>query len=293
MDGRPDINALGKIASKQQLVERGLSGFDLTTAVRKGEIRRIRRAHYATPGAAPDGVLAVRVGGRLAGPTAARSYGLWGGFDDRLHVVLSKNASRLRTNYAPSVSDTLSPDSSSRELVLHWASRPLGHAECWRVSPAETLREMVEWSDRETAIACLDTARSILQFTDSSLRETLSSLATADRLIGVRSQPGSDAGTESVVRQRLLRVGVEVDQQVTITSVGRVDMVVRGTRIVIEVDGKSFHAKEDAFENDRRRDAILAALGYVVIRLSFAQVFGNWDWCERAILTALTQFRNV
>jgi very-short-patch-repair endonuclease len=70
-------------------------------------------------------------------------------------------------------------------------------------------------------------------------------------------------------------------------------MVVRGTRIVIEVDGKTFHSREDAFENDRRRDARLAALGFIVIRLSFAQVFGDWPVCEHLILEAITQFRNM
>jgi very-short-patch-repair endonuclease len=161
------------------------------------------------------------------------------------------------------------------------------------VSLADTMWQMVKWADAETAVACLDTVRTLFGYEDADLRRLVQSGPLADRLLVARSQSGSDAGTESVVRQRLARCGVSVEQQVAIAGVGRVDMVVTGTRIVIEVDGRGFHSREDSFENDRRRDAQLAALGYVVIRLSFAQVFGNWAVCERVVLDAITQFRKL
>jgi very-short-patch-repair endonuclease len=286
------IDSLGKIATREQLVQRGVNGLELTAAVRRGEIWRIRRAHYATRGALPEAIAAVRVGCKLAGPSAARSYGLWSGFDERVHVALPRNASRLRTNYAPSAATALSPDTSAREIVLHWQSLD-GTSECWRVGVPDVLRQMTAWTDRETAIACIDTARTILGYTAADVRSVFDSAPISDRVVSTRSRPGSDAGTESVVRQRLESCGIEVDQQVSIPGVGRVDMMIRGTRIIVEVDGKNFHSREDAFENDRRRDAQLAALGYVVIRLSFAQVFGNWARCENAILDAVSQFRNM
>ena len=100
----------------------------------------------------------------LAGPSAADSYGLWHGFDTRLHVSVGENSSRLRTNVAPSfrkLGQRLSPDTSNRSTVVHWlvdgAVPELG-PECWRVPLPVCLRQMVEWCDRETAIACLDTA---------------------------------------------------------------------------------------------------------------------------------------
>jgi len=69
-------------------------------------------------------------------------------------------------------------------------------------------------------------------------------------------------------------------------------MLIPGTRVVLEVDGRAHHSSPEAFENDRRRDAQLSALGYVVVRLSFARVFGDWAWCEQMILSAIAQFRN-
>jgi very-short-patch-repair endonuclease len=293
MDAASAINRLGGIATKKQLVDQGLSGFDLTAAVRRGEIRRVRRAHYATSSALPAAIAAVRVGGRLAGQSAARSYGLWSGFFDGIHVALPRNASRLRTNLAPSRSAELTPDTSQGTVILHWIDAQSTAKECWRASVPDTLWQMVRWSNAETAVACLDTARTLFGYSDVALDRVFQSATVADRLLVRRSRPGSDAGTESVVRQRLAQSGVQVEQQVAIPGVGRVDMIVTGTRIAIEVDGREFHSREDSFENDRRRDALLTSLGYVVIRLSFAQIFGSWTRCERAVLDAITQFRKL
>jgi very-short-patch-repair endonuclease len=226
----------------------------------------------------------------LAGPSAARSYGLWSGFDRRVHISVGANSSRLRTNFAPSVQpETLSPDFSEREVVLHWliggAVPELG-PECWRVPWVTALRQVVAWCDRETAIACLDTARTKLRLTSATLMDIFREAPPSDRLLAAASCPGSDAGSESVVRQRLLAAGIAVTQQVQF-RVGRVDMQVDGTRILIEVDGKEFHDSPEARERDRIRDAELVALNYVVIRLSYRQIFENWPWCLRIIREAM------
>jgi very-short-patch-repair endonuclease len=285
------VTELGGIATRAQLRERGLSGGDLTAAVRLGLLRRIRRAHYAVPGASPDAVLAVRVGGRLGGVSAARTFGLWSGFDDRIHIVLPVNASRLRTNFSPSMAERITPDSLPREIVLHWIG---AHgAECWRVARAECLRQVLDWSDSETAVACLDTARTAFRLTSPDIVGLGHGMSAAGRARIAQSRPGSDSGGESVVRQRLAALNILVDQQVSIPGVGRVDMVVRDSRVVIEIDGRAFHNTATTFENDRRRDAELAARGYVVIRLTYERIFGDWPWCRSTIRAALSQFRNV
>ena len=40
----------------------------------------------------------------------------------------------------------------------------------------------------------------------------------------------------------------------------------------MEVDGRAFHAYSEAFERDRRRDQVLAAAGFVVIRVTWQQL---------------------
>jgi very-short-patch-repair endonuclease/predicted transcriptional regulator of viral defense system len=43
-------------------------------------------------------------------------------------------------------------------------------------------------------------------------------------------------------------------------------------RIIVEIDGFAFHSSQKKFENDRRRDAELAALGFQVIRVTWWQL---------------------
>jgi very-short-patch-repair endonuclease len=300
MDAAAAVRILGNIATRGQLVAKGVSGGDLTTAVRLGEIRRVRRAYYATPAASADAVHAVRVGGRLAGLSAARSYGLWAGFDTLLHVSLPANASRLRTNLAPSFvasqergfTSSLTPDTARREVVLHWLSARSNSTECWRCSIPETLAQVASWCDRETAVACLDTARTILKLTNIDITQALAATSAQTRMLATRSRPGSDSGPESVVRQRLVMLGIEVMQQVKFAGIGWVDMQVKGTNILIEVDGRAYHSDTSSFENDRRRRNELVQRGYVVLQFSYKQVFEEWAWCESMILGALSQFRN-
>jgi very-short-patch-repair endonuclease len=111
-------------------------------------------------------------------------------------------------------------------------------------------------------------------------------------MLASRSSPGSDSGPESVVRQRVLALSLDVSQQVRFEGVGFVDMQVKGTNILIEIDGRSYHSDPVTFENDRRRRNELVRRGYVVLQFSFKQVFEEWAWCESMILGALSQFRS-
>jgi very-short-patch-repair endonuclease len=217
-----------------------------------------------------------------------------------LHVSLPANASRLRTNLAPSLvasqqpgfAASLTPDTGRREVVLHWLAARSANAECWRSSVAETLAQVASWCDRETAVACLDTARTAYGLSDAEIVAALSGTSAQVRMLASRSSPGSDSGPESVVRQRVLALSLDVSQQVRFEGVGFVDMQVKGTNILIEIDGRSYHSDPITFENDRRRRNELVQRGYVVLQFSFKQVFEEWAWCESMILGALSQFRS-
>jgi len=287
-DPVPIIDSLGHIATRQQLIAHGCSGYDLTRAVRLGRIRRVRQARYATPSAPWAAIEATRVGGLLAGPSAASSYGLWSGFDARLHISVGANSSRLRTNVAPSFRPpSLTPDISSRPVVVHWlegGAVPEQGPECWRVSLADCLRQVVAWCDRETAVACLDTALSVYRIPRPELLGLFDGASPLARRTALRCRSGSESGLESLVRQRLGQHGFPVRQQVEFAGVGRVDMALLGTRILIELDGREHHA--GAFERDRWRDAELASRGYTVLRLSYERVTRDWSWCLRVISQA-------
>lgn len=158
--------------------------------------------------------------------------------------------------------------------------------ECWRVPLETCLKQVVTWCDRETAIACLDTALTIARLLPRRLAAIFAEAPASSRLIVGAARVGSDSGLESLVRQRFSPVA-SLEQQVLIPTVGRVDFRVAGTTVLIEVDGREHHSAPDAFERDRWRDAELAARGFRVIRLSYRQIIHDWPWCERIVLAAV------
>lgn len=280
---------LGHIATRQQLLAAGCSGTDLTRAVRLGELSRLRQARYATADAPFDAAVAVRVGGLLAGPSAARSYGLWGGLDKRIHVSVGSGSSRLRTTPDPSFSDgSLIVDLMRVPVVVHWlrgGATPETGPNCWRVTLPSALRQVARWCDTETSLACLDTALAS-GVRRSRLLGYFEGEPAASRLLAARARPGSESGIESLVRQRLDKMSLQFRQQVSIAGVGRVDIVIP-PNLVVEVDGAEFHSDRTAFESDRRRDAELVSRGFRVMRFSYSRVIGDWAACETAIMMAI------
>lgn len=101
-----------------------------------------------------------------------------------------------------------------------------------------------------------------------------------------RAARASESGGESLLRWDLLSVGIEARQQVVIPGVGRVDHLI-GERLISEVDGAEFHTERDDFEEDRRRDAVAASLGFRTLRFSYSQVERGDPAVMAAIYAAL------
>lgn len=269
---------LGHVATRRQLLAHGFTGNDLASAVHRAQLTRIRRGWYASAAATTDQRDAVFVGGRMSHTTAARSYGLWAGLDPELHVTVTRGASRLRAL----------PPERERPVRVHWITpgrQPLTARETWRVPLADCVRQVVESSERETAVACVDTAITKYGLSRATLASWFEAEGATSRARVALARAGSDSGLESIVRQRLERAGLRVRQQVAIPTVGRVDFVV-GRSLVIEVDGREFHDRESSFEKDRVRDARLTIAGYTVLRLTYRQVLFGWLEAYRAILAA-------
>ncbi len=248
----------GGIATSRQLVEERVTARELTAAVTEGRLLRPRRGVYALPSAPPTALAAVAGGGRLSCVSAARSYGLWGGVDGRLHLRVPSHATRLPAD----------------DSVRHWVDSDR-HRECWRVSVADCLRSVAACASRETAVAVIDTALSSGLVTLATLNDVFAQQPRSVRAVVDQSRPGSDSGIESLVRQRLEFRGHVVEQQVHVAGVGRVDMRIDGV-LYLELDGYAYHSSREAFERDRARDAALALAGKR-LRVSARQVLEEWE----------------
>ncbi|WP_209560370.1 DUF559 domain-containing protein [Frigoribacterium sp. PvP032] len=279
MDLLQTLAAFGGIATRHQLLANGHSGGDLTTAVQRGTVRRVRQGFYVRLDASTDAVAAVRLGGRLAGPSAASVHGIWTGYDRRLHVSVARNASRLRQAHQVAQGLTGAPGSADASVVVHWTDTEPQQLDepCWRSPVVLCLRQMVAWCDEVTAVACVDTALQASLISMEELTAGLEGHGPRVRSVLRLCRPGSDSGIESIVRQALAARGVEVEQQVSVTSVGPSDMRLRGRRgqalrVLVELDGFAFHSRRDAFDRDRRKDAEAASAGYTTLRFSADQV---------------------
>jgi hypothetical protein len=57
--------------------------------------------------------------------------------------------------------------------------------------------------------------------------------------------------------------------------------------VIVELDGAAFHGSRAARERDLRRDSALAALGWVVLRFSYARLIADPEGCRSEILAAV------
>jgi very-short-patch-repair endonuclease len=106
------------------------------------------------------------------------------------------------------------------------------------------------------------------------------------------------SGLEARVVQLLREAGVRTRRQVDLGGadwIGRVDLLVEGTNIVIEVDSARFHSSRLDHLRDAERDKALAELGYEVIRITEEEAWYRPDEVIRAVLvrTSRTYVRDV
>ena len=90
--------------------------------------------------------------------------------------------------------------------------------------------------------------------------------------------PGSIARSrsplETLARLDLEAAGLSFEDGVDVEGVGEVDLVVEG-RIVVELDGYTYHCDEYQFTLDRWRDRRLIAHGYLPLRFTRKEVYAH------------------
>ncbi len=65
---------------------------------------------------------------------------------------------------------------------------------------------------------------------------------------------------------------------------GRVDLFIPDWRLIIELDGRQWHARTENFESDRQRDNSAAIAGYSVLRFTWKMLSTEADTCVSQIL---------
>ena len=66
-----------------------------------------------------------------------------------------------------------------------------------------------------------------------------------------------------------------------------VDFLWRAEKLIVETDGAATHLTAEAFEEDRRRDAVHSMMGFRTLRFTWRQVVYEPRFVAKAIATAI------
>jgi len=275
------------LARRRELLEAGCSRHDIDLAWRQGDLQRVRHGLYAVPGLAEPIVRAARVGGVLAGVSALTQRGAWTPPAARLVVSVPHNALDLRD---PDDAGRRLGDVHPHVLVLRDGAQ-LAPGERLSVSPSRAAAQALLHEPVDTAVAVIDSALRLR-------RDARPRIPSVSALLDRRTASGllllvdarAESGTESVVRVRLVERGLRPRIQVWLTEDIRVDVLVDDW-LVIECTSHEFHASPRQYTKDRTRIAALTAIGYVVLEVSYHQVFDDWESVWEAIARLLARGR--
>lgn len=258
-----------------RLRQSGLSPRRIAALCHADRLVRVRQGWYVLPGTPRSVVEAVRVGGQLTCSTALELKGVWVHGSVRIHVAVNRNATQLRTASDPR-RRLERPDPS---VIVHWR-RASTATTSMVATVADAIDDYARCAPLEHRATAIDSALHLGMLSPQHrAAEGLRPLG----IVGI-----GESGTETVFWLRMRSHRLPVARQVRIPTVGRVDFLI-GERLVVEVDGREYHDRESAFEEDRHRDARLSILGYRVLRFSYRQVFEQWESVEAAVLAAVAR----
>lgn len=277
--------AIGEVAGRQdnvitraQLLSAGLGRGAIAHRVSEGRLHRCHRGVYLVGHAPPTPIAASRAAVLACGEGAVLSHRsaaeLWellratGG--DRDVMVVAHNPGR-RPGRRPGI---------RVHRVARLDERELRDVRGLRVtSPARTICDVaavqpsreVEEAITQARIKRLVRDRDLLAVIERAPGRKGSALVR--RLLSDELEAGfTRSEAERRLRGLIRAAGLPAPE----TNAGlcgyEVDVLWRRERLVIEVDGHIFHSHRAAFERDRKRDQVLVAAGYRVIRVTWRQL---------------------
>lgn len=154
----------------------------------------------------------------------------------------------------------------------------------------DAVEQVVRFHDSETALVVMESALNLGAMSLVGIQAMLERIPAtrADKLKGVAlySQSGSETRVAHFMRKR----GVEVVQQFSPIPGWYADMLI-GDSWILECDSVAHHMGRAEFENDRHRDLLFRSLGYEVTRLSYQQIWYDWENTQKRLIAILKQRR--
>lgn len=265
------------VVSRKQLRTAGLSPSAIDRLARRGMLAARHPGVYVVETAAGDPLTELTAALLAAGPAAALD-GLSAAW---LWRILGPGAS------LPAPVEVIAPEPQRRRLSEVEVSRTklLRPRHVRRrsglpvLSPAWTVLRLASRTSERELQRAFDEARVQGLLRDRELEALLGEVGRVRGRAALRRLLKDSAAT-SLTRLEaeerflaLVRGGGLPAPAVNVRLHGyEVDFLWPAERVVVEVDGWRYHSSRSAFERDRRKSAVLAAHGYVVIRVTWRQI---------------------
>jgi very-short-patch-repair endonuclease len=265
------LNAQSGIAHSTDAARAGFTRYSIEAAVRAGAVQRVRRRWLATADAPADLRIAAGYGARLTCLSVASRHSLWHLPDGQTHLAVPPNAGHFAVG----------------DHRAHWGGGPVGTPKYALVEPLENaLVHVADCQPFENALVVWESAMNKgLVHPDYLAGLTLRSAAA--RRIRTASSSLSDSGIETIPRARLERIGIRMRQQVVLDG-HPVDGLI-GDRLVLQIDGFSYHGAPEQRRRDIAGDRRLTLRGYTVLRFDYKQILFEWATVEAEILAAMAR----
>lgn len=268
---------MGGAARRERLLAAGLSRHALSAALAAGHVTSPFRGVYCLPRTDMGVVQAARFRARLSCVSAFASWDVpLLAADARLHVAADGGAARTIGGTHVRVHQAWR---HGRDRIAAAHGSRVG--EGVTVSPTQALAHAARCLSPHSHLVVADAMLNRGLMSQEDVATLPRSVASRrDWLLGHMDGRAESAG-ETIARIELVEAGLRCWPQARIESVGRVDLLVAG-KVVIEVDGHSYHSDQRAFQSDRDRDRRLTEQGFRVLRFTHGQVVAGGAVVEPA-----------
>lgn len=275
------LRRMGRPARSAELVAL-TSRKALASAVRRGEVARLRRGIYSLPGLASDRMTAVAYDGVLSHLSAAREWNLpLLMAPAKPHIIVPV---KRRPRRGP-------------PAVLHWAEVTADERRTGTTSLLRTVLDCARLLPFGEALAVADAAlASGLIHPEELLAAAVAARGPGcpnARRVAFCADRRSGSFLESMLRALLISHGVDGFEPQVLVSAGafraRVDLGHREAQVALEAEGYEFHGSANDFAADCGRYDELVTAGWAVLRFTYQHVIGNPAWVVATSEAAVAQ----
>lgn len=280
------------VFSIEELRLAGVGRGELRKRLLAGELISLARGWYAAADADPRVVAAAENGVKISCVTVCEMNDLWvpTASSGSVHVLAGRGVAvnQIAANMSARLKDS--------KIQTHRAQQALALAKLERTrfkvrnsvvdSLGGALECAVRFHDSETAQVLLESALNKRLVSMAGVEEVLERVPSwrSRRIHSVSAL--SESGSETRVAHFFRARNVQVRQQVQVNRWLRADILV-GRSWIVECDSRAFHSLGKDYELDRRRDLELQRLGYRVTRLSYHQIWSDWENTKAALSAVL------